>query len=58
MKVREALTAALPRLDEEKYDELMDVVEDVILHESLVSFSRVFRGGCKSGGASTIYFSF
>ena len=37
MKVRAALTAALPRLEESKYDEYMGLVEEVIVHEDLVS---------------------
>ena len=37
LQVRQALTAALPRLDEDKYDELMGVVEEIILKDELVS---------------------
>ncbi|KAL5258514.1 hypothetical protein ACHWQZ_G009114 [Mnemiopsis leidyi] len=44
MKVRQALTAALPRLDEDKYDELMGVVEDVILKDELVTVWRCGKG--------------
>ena len=46
MKVRAALTAALPRLDESKYDEYMGLVEEVIVHEDLVSCC-FFVGFCR-----------
>ncbi|XP_063680838.1 transient receptor potential cation channel subfamily M member 2-like isoform X3 [Bolinopsis microptera] len=44
MKVRSALTAALPRLEESKYDEFMGIIEEVILHEDLVTIWKCGKG--------------
>ena len=36
LRVRQALTVALPDLKENKYDEMMEVIEDIISHKELV----------------------
>ena len=43
LRVRQALTVALPDLKENKYDEMMEVIEDIISHKELVKVFEIIK---------------